>query len=123
MGLAVHGPAAMHEWERASVQVLTLLGLAERLDYRTANLSGGQKQGVAVARSLVGSPDIVIADEPTAALEKESALGAVTLLRRVGTECGTTTPMVTHDTKIIDLVDRMTTLEDARIVQDTAPMG
>jgi putative ABC transport system ATP-binding protein len=122
MGLEVHGPAAMIEWERASAHLLTLLGLAERLDYRPANLSGGQKQRVAVARALVGNPDIVFADEPTAALDKESALNVVTLLKHLGRERGTTTLMVTHDTKIIDLADRIITLEDGRIVQDTAPV-
>jgi putative ABC transport system ATP-binding protein len=122
MGLEVHGSAAMNEWERASAHLLALLGLAERLEYRPANLSGGQKQRVAVARALVGNPDIVFADEPTAALDKESALNVVSLLKRLGKERGTTTLMVTHDTKIIDLADRIITLEEGRIVQDTAPV-
>ena len=84
MGLEVHGPSAMNEWERASSHLLTLLGLVDRLEYRPANLLGGQKQRVAVARALVGNPDIVFADEPTAALDKESALNVVTLLKRLG---------------------------------------
>jgi putative ABC transport system ATP-binding protein len=95
-----------------------MLGLAERLHYLPGNLSGGQKQRVAVARALVGNPDIVFADEPTAALDKDSALNAVTLLKRLGTERGTTTLMVTHDTKIMNLADRIMTMEDGRIVQD-----
>jgi len=74
MGLEVHGPAAMARWEDASAQVLTTLGLGDRLDYLPAKLSGGQKQRVAVARALVGNPDIVFADEPTAALDRESGL-------------------------------------------------
>jgi putative ABC transport system ATP-binding protein len=118
MGLEVHGRAAMADWERASAHLLKMLGLGERLDYLPGNLSGGQKQRVAVARALVGNPDIVFADEPTAALDKDSALNAVTLLKRLGTERGTTTLMVTHDTKIMNFADRIVTMEEGRIVQN-----
>lgn len=119
MGLEVHGKAAMAGWERASAHLLEMLGLGERLHYLPGNLSGGQKQRVAVARALVGNPDIVFADEPTAALDKNSALNTVTLLKRLGTERGTTTLMVTHDTKIMSLADRIITMEDGRIVEDS----
>lgn len=119
MGLEVHGKAAMAGWERASAHLLEMLGLGERLHYLPGNLSGGQKQRVAVARALVGNPDIVFADEPTAALDKDSALNTVTLLKRLGTDRGTTTLMVTHDTKIMSLADRIITMEDGRIVEDS----
>ena len=119
MGLEVHGKAAMADWTRASAHLLEMLGLGERLYYLPGNLSGGQKQRVAVARALVGNPDIVFADEPTAALDKDSALNTVTLLKRLGTERGTTTLMVTHDTKIMSLADRVVTMEDGRIVEDS----
>jgi putative ABC transport system ATP-binding protein len=119
MGLEVHGPAATAQWESAAAHLLGLLGLRERLNYLPGNLSGGQKQRVAVARALVGNPDIVFADEPTAALDKESALNVVTLLKRLGTERGTTTLMVTHDSKIMDLADRIITMDEGRIVQDS----
>jgi putative ABC transport system ATP-binding protein len=118
MGLEVHGKAAMADWKRASAHLLEMLGLGERLYYLPGKLSGGQKQRVAVARALVGNPEIVFADEPTAALDKDSALNAVTLLKRLGTERGTTTLMVTHDTKIMSLADRVVTMEDGRIVED-----
>jgi len=119
MGLEVHGEAAMADWERASAHLLEMLGLGERLHYLPGNLSGGQKQRVAVARALVGNPDIVFADEPTAALDKDSALKTVSLLKRLGTERGTTTLMVTHDTKIMSLADRVITMEDGRIIEDS----
>ena len=119
MGLEVHGKAAMADWTRASAHLLEMLGLGERLHYLPGNLSGGQKQRVAVARALVGNPDIVFADEPTAALDKDSALNTVALLKRLGTERGTTTLMVTHDTKIMSLADRAVTMEDGRIVEDS----
>jgi putative ABC transport system ATP-binding protein len=118
MGLEVHGRTAMADWKRASAHLLEMLGLGERLHYLPGNLSGGQKQRVAVARALVGNPDIVFADEPTAALDKDSALNTVALLKRLGTERGTTTLMVTHDTKIMSLADRIITMEDGRIVDD-----
>ncbi|MGF9764385.1 ATP-binding cassette domain-containing protein [Microvirga sp. 0TCS3.31] len=119
LGLEVHGPAATAQWESAAAHLLKLLGLKERLNYLPGNLSGGQKQRVAIARALVGNPDIVFADEPTAALDKESALNVVTLLKRLGTERGTTTLMVTHDSKIMDLADRIITTDEGRIVQDS----
>jgi putative ABC transport system ATP-binding protein len=97
---------------------LTHLGLEQRLDDLLGNLSGGQKQRVAVARSLVGNPEIVFADEPTAALDKYSALNVANLLKRLGQERGTTTLMVTHDAKIVDLADRVITMEEGRIVMD-----
>ena len=119
MGLEVHGKAVMTDWKRASAHLLEMLGLGERLHYLPGKLSGGQKQRVAVARALVGNPDIVFADEPTAALDKDSALNTITLLKRLGTDRGTTTLMVTHDTKIMSLADRIITMEDGRIVEDS----
>jgi putative ABC transport system ATP-binding protein len=118
MGLEVHGRAALANWRPAAQHVLGLLGLGDRLDYRPANLSGGQKQRVAIARALVGNPEIVFADEPTAALDRDSGLEVVALLKRLAAERGTTTLMVTHDNRILDLADRIVTMEDGRIVGD-----
>jgi putative ABC transport system ATP-binding protein len=118
MGLEVHGRAAMSNWEMAAAHLLTLLGLGDRLDYKPAKLSGGQKQRVAVARALVGNPEIVFADEPTAALDKVTGLQVVSLLKRLGTERGTTTLMVTHDPRILDMADRVLTMDEGRIVGD-----
>jgi putative ABC transport system ATP-binding protein len=120
MGLEVHGRAALRDWEATCAHILSLLGLSERLDYLPANLSGGQKQRVAVARALVGNPEIVLADEPTAALDRESGLQVVRMLKALGEERGTTTLIVTHDPRILDLADRILTLEDGRIVDDRA---
>ena len=100
---------------------MSLVGLADRMDYLPGNLSGGQKQRVAVARALVGNPDIVFADEPTAALDKDSGLNVVAMLKRLGEQRRTTTVMVTHDNRILELADRVVTLEDGRIVSDTKP--
>jgi putative ABC transport system ATP-binding protein len=116
MGLEVHGAAAMARWEEASAHLLGLLGLADRLDYLPGTLSGGQKQRVAVARALIGNPDVVLADEPTAALDRESGLAVVDLLKRLGRTRGTTTLIVTHDPRILDRADRVVTMEDGRLV-------
>jgi putative ABC transport system ATP-binding protein len=116
MGVEVHGPAAMEQWEPAAAQILTTLGLGDRLHYIPSRLSGGQKQRVAVARALVGNPELVLADEPTAALDKDSGMQVVRLLKRLGEERGTTTLMVTHDNRILDMSDRIVSMEDGRIV-------
>ncbi len=116
MGVEVHGPVAMEQWEQAAAQILTTLGLGDRLDYIPSRLSGGQKQRVAVARALVGNPDIILADEPTAALDKDSGMLVVQLLKRLGEERGTTTLMVTHDNRILELSDRIISMEDGRII-------
>jgi putative ABC transport system ATP-binding protein len=116
MGLEVQGPGAMGDWREAASHLLGLVGLAERVDYLPGNLSGGQKQRVAVARALVGNPDIVFADEPTAALDRDSALNVVHLLKRLGQERGTTTLMVTHDAKVMDLADRIIRIEEGRLL-------
>ncbi len=118
MGLQVKGRVEKPVAERAASHALGLVGLSDRMDYLPANLSGGQKQRVAIARALVGNPDVVLADEPTAALDRDSGMNVVDLLKRLGQVRGTTTVMVTHDNRILDLADRVLTLEDGRIVTD-----
>ncbi|MCO6406922.1 ATP-binding cassette domain-containing protein [Hoeflea alexandrii] len=118
MGLQVHGRGVPKRHAAAADHLLDMLGLGERLEYLPGNLSGGQKQRVAIARALVSNPDIIFADEPTAALDKISGMAAVQLFRDLGRTRGTTTVMVTHDPRILDLADRIVTLEDGRIVQD-----
>lgn len=120
MGLQVKGPVNPVLSNKAAAHVLTLLGLSDRLDYLPANLSGGQKQRVAIGRALVGNPDVVLADEPTAALDWETAAKVVELLKQLGQARGTTTVMVTHDHRILDRADQILTLEDGRLVEDEA---
>lgn len=121
MGLEVHGKAVSRNWQGAAEHILTLLGLGDRLHYLPGSLSGGQKQRVAVARALVGNPDIIFADEPTAALDKDSGLQVVNILKQLGQKRGTTTLMVTHDNRILDLADRIITMDDGRIIRDEKP--
>jgi putative ABC transport system ATP-binding protein len=116
MGVQVHGGVPDRTAEAAAIHALGLVGLSERAGYLPAKLSGGQKQRVAVARALVASPALVLADEPTAALDKDSASEVVDLLKRMGEARGTTTLLVTHDNRILDRADLILTLEDGRIV-------
>lgn len=116
LGVQVRPGVSDDRARMAAAQALGLVGLSDRLHYLPANLSGGQKQRVAVARALVGNPDMVLADEPTAALDKDSAADVVDLLKRLGAQRGTTTLLVTHDNRILDRADRILTLEDGRIV-------
>jgi len=121
MGLQVHGKGDPVLQRQAADHVLGLVGLADRVDYLPGNLSGGQKQRVAVARALVSNPAIVFADEPTAALDKESGAQVVSMLKALGQARGTTTVMVTHDPRVLDQADRIVTLEAGRIVKDVRP--
>ncbi len=118
MGLQVHGKGNPRQQVHAAQHMLGLVGLADRLNYLPGSLSGGQKQRVAVARALVSNPDIIFADEPTAALDRESGRTVVEMLKALGQKRNTTTVMVTHDNRILELADRIITLEEGRIVKD-----
>lgn len=98
--------------------ILSRVGLADKLDRRPAELSGGQKQRVAIARALAGAPPIVLADEPTASLDADTGLSVTTLLRDLAKEHGHTVVVVTHDTRIFHLADRIVEIEDGRIVKE-----
>jgi len=118
MSLQVHGSGNANRQRAAAHHVLALLGLSDRRDYLPGNLSGGQKQRVAVARALVSNPEIVLADEPTAALDKNSGHTVVKMLKSLGEIRGTTTVIVTHDPRILEMADRIIALEDGCIVSD-----
>jgi putative ABC transport system ATP-binding protein len=96
--------------------VIEAVGLRDRLDHRPSQLSGGQQQRVAVARALIGRPDIVFADEPTGNLDSRSGAQLLDLLRRSVREFGQTIVMVTHDPAAAAYADRAVFLADGRIV-------
>jgi len=100
-------------------QMLTRLGLRERIHYKPKSLSGGQKQRVAIARGLIHNPRIVLADEPTAALDEESGREAVTLFREMADRDGCTVLIVTHDNRILDVADRIINMVAGRIKNDS----
>ena len=105
--------------ERAGA-MLAAVGLAGHEDKPPSKLSGGQRQRVAIARALVGHPGLVLADEPTAALDKVSGGEVAHLLRDIAKQRGTPILMVTHDPRILDIADRVIAMEDGRIVESAA---
>jgi len=100
--------------------LLTRLGLEERIHYKPNSLSGGQKQRVAIARGLVHKPKLILADEPTAALDEQSGREVVTLFQELARDEGCTIIMVTHDNRILDVADRIVNMVDGRVKSDVA---
>jgi len=99
-------------------RLLARVSLDDKLHSRPSELSGGQRQRVAIARALAGDPPLVLADEPTAALDAASGLQATELLRNVCRERGDSVVVVTHDNRIFHLADRIVHIDDGHIVQE-----
>ncbi|MFH1214576.1 MAG: ABC transporter ATP-binding protein, partial [Candidatus Neomarinimicrobiota bacterium] len=106
------------ERTRRAVELLTAVGLNDRLDSRPSELSGGQQQRVAVARALASRPSFVLADEPTANLDSASALGLLQIMEALNHDYQMTFIFSTHDPRVIQRAHRVITLEDGRIVSD-----
>ncbi|MDA1017334.1 MAG: ATP-binding cassette domain-containing protein [Planctomycetota bacterium] len=105
--------------KKLATEMLTRLGLADRLHYRPRQLSGGQRQRVAIARALVNRPQLVLADEPTAALDRESGSHVIELLKELTATDGSTVLVVTHDSRVIDNADRIVNMVDGSIVSES----
>jgi putative ABC transport system ATP-binding protein len=116
MGLELHQHLSLQEMQTRSVQMLEQVGLGNHIHYYADKLSGGQKQRVAIARALVSHPQIVLADEPTAALDSQSGRDIVNLMQKLAKERGCTILMVTHDNRILDIADRIVHMEDGSLV-------
>ncbi|MDJ0947467.1 MAG: ABC transporter ATP-binding protein [Alphaproteobacteria bacterium] len=101
-------------------EALEMVGLGERLDHFPAQLSGGEQQRVAIARAIAKRPNILLCDEPTGALDSATGILVLEALEQVNREIGTTTAVITHNTVIGDMADRVVRLADGRIVQITA---
>lgn len=115
MTLEMHNHMTERERLAQATDMLKAVGLGDRLHYKPEQLSGGQRQRVSIARALVGKPKIVLADEPTASLDKQSGQDAVSILKQLAKELGTTILLVTHDYRILDMADRVVELEDGMI--------
>lgn len=103
------------ETEERAALILEEVGLGHRIDYYPDSLSGGQKQRVAIARALAGNPPLVLADEPTAALDSKTGRDVVNLMQRLAKEQRRTIVLVTHDNRILDIADRIVHMEDGRL--------
>ena len=99
-------------------ELLAEVGLQERMHAFPPDLSGGQKQRVAIARALAGNPPILLADEPTAALDSTSGRSVIELLQRLGHQHGRAVVMVTHDPRVLGYGDRILHLEDGRLTRE-----
>ena len=100
---------------KKATELLTIVGLGDRLHHKPGELSGGQQQRVAIARALANDPAIVLADEPTGNLDLQTGLEIINLLRTLNKEKGVTIVTATHDLKMIDVSDRIVYLRDGKI--------
>ena len=100
-----------------AIDMLNAVGLGDRINYYPDSLSGGQKQRVAIARALASHPQILLADEPTASLDKKSGRDVVEIMRRLAKEQSCTILFVTHDNRILDIADRIIHMDDGRLVE------
>ena len=117
MSVELNNDISKQEACAKSSAILQAVGLGDRVNYYPENLSGGQKQRVAIARALVGNPKLVLADEPTAALDSKSGRDIVELMQHLAQEQGCTILMVTHDNRILDIADRIVHMEDGRLAR------
>lgn len=100
-------------------RMLAAVGLGDRLNYYPQKLSGGQQQRVAIARALVHEPQLILADEPTAALDKQTGRDVVELMQKLAKDNGAAIVMVTHDNRILDIADRILDMEDGRLQSES----
>jgi putative ABC transport system ATP-binding protein len=120
MPLIYRGVGADRRRERAQA-ALTLLGMGARLDHRPNELSGGQQQRVAIARALVGSPSVILADEPTGALDTHTSDEIMRILQSLNLHRGLTVVVVTHEPDVAAYAGRVLTLRDGELVGDGPP--
>ena len=109
----LHGATA----KQRAAELLHQVGLSEKCHSFPSDLSGGQKQRVAIARALAGDPAIMLADEPTAALDSHTGRNVMEMMRELAHERGRAVVIVTHDSRLLEFADRIIRIEDGMIVQ------
>jgi putative ABC transport system ATP-binding protein len=112
MSLELHNHLSAAQRREKAETMLEAVGLKDWIHYYPSELSGGQKQRVAIARALASGPKIVLADEPTAALDKKSGRDVVEIMQRLAKQQGSAILLVTHDNRILDVADRIINMED-----------
>ena len=116
--LAYRGMPKSERHEK-SLAALTKVGLENRKDHLPRQLSGGQQQRVAIARAIAAAPPIVLADEPTGALDRKSGQEVLSILKKLNEEVGTTVILITHDQSIAEKAKRIVRIQDGKIVEDS----
>lgn len=120
MSLELHDGPTPTERAAKAAEILGAVGLEDHVDKIPGELSGGQKQRVAIARALAAHPKLILADEPTAALDGRSGRNVVDMLQKLAREQGSSILLVTHDNRILDIADRIVSMEDGRF-SETEP--
>lgn len=105
------------ERKRRAIELLNMVGLGDKLNYLPNQLSGGQKQRVAIARALANDPDIILADEPTGALDSENSARIMEILRKISQQ-GKVVLVVTHSQELVSYADRIIRMRDGKIIED-----
>ena len=118
MPLIYRGVRSSERHRRAAI-ALKIVGMAERMDHRPNELSGGQQQRVAIARALAGSPAVVLADEPTGALDTSTSAEIMQILQRLNREQGLTVILVTHEADVAAYAERVLTMRDGLLIGDS----
>ena len=119
----VYRGSSRREAGRRAVDILKKVAMGDRLDHRPDQLSGGQKQRVAIARALVGSPSAVLADEPTGALDSDTAEEVMQLLVRLNREEGVAVVIITHDAAVSLQCRRRALIRDGALLEEAAEAG
>lgn len=104
-------------------EIIAEFGLSERINHKPGELSGGECQRIAVARAIVNQPSIILADEPTGSLDSENSSNLIDILFRLGKQMNTTIIIVTHDKTIAEKTERIISLKDGKIIEDSAVIG
>ncbi len=121
MGLEVKGEAGAGDAKDRCMAMLETVGIADHAHKYQDQVSGGQKQRAAIARALVSDPSLLLADEPTAALDKKTGKEVVELMHEIASMRGMTVLMVTHDNRILDIADRILEMDDGRMIGEIDP--
>lgn len=108
---------SLEKRRKKAKKLLGIVGLAERINHKPSELSGGEQQRIAIARSLANDPDVILADEPTGDLDSKTGEAVVKFLKRLNKEEGKTIVMVTHDESIAKLAQRIDYLKDGKIIK------